>query len=92
MMSQLKRIEAIAKQELEREQGLLGRNASTPSDVEDATFRLSNARYLQALVERRRDDCMHLLRDMCAVTESAVTRLRRLESKGAASADETNGT
>jgi hypothetical protein len=89
-MRQLKRIEAIASQELERERGLLGRNASTPSEVEDATFRLANARYLQALMERRGDDCMQLLRDMCALTESAVARMRRLESTGAASADETD--
>jgi len=85
---QLKRIQEIAEKELQRERGLLGRTAATQTEVEDTTYRLIKARYLRAHLEGQKDESVQRIRDMAALTESALARLRKLEMRGASSVEE----
>jgi hypothetical protein len=85
---QLERIQEIAEKELQRERGLLGRTAATQTEVEDTTYRLIKARHLRALLKGQKDENMQRIRDMAALTESALARLRQLEVRGASSEEE----
>ncbi len=85
---QLQRIQRIVDQELQRERWLLGRNAATQAEVEDTTYRLIKARYLEARLSAREDDCLQLLHEMLNLTASAWARQQKLQRQGASSKEE----
>jgi hypothetical protein len=82
---QLQKIEEIAERELKRERDLLARDAATRTEVEDCSYRLNKARYLLANLKGKKDEGLRFLRDLAALTDSEVERLRKLGMKGAAS-------
>jgi hypothetical protein len=88
---QLDQIQEIAQREVERERGLMGRNAGTQSEVEDASYRLIMVRYLQARLKGQEDESMQRLRELYTLTQAALARLRKLERQRAASAEEIDG-
>src|SRR5262249_20250062 len=85
---QLERIQEIAEKELQRERVLLGRNAATQTEVEDTTYRLIKARQLKAHLKGQKDESTQYIRDLAALTESALARLRKLEMRSATSKEE----
>jgi hypothetical protein len=87
-VAQLAQIQEIARREIERGRGLLGRNVGTLSELEDMQYHLIEASYLQARLKGQKDDRIRLVRDLYALTQAGLARIRKLRMQGACSQDE----